>query len=111
MNTHSHEADARMEILSACAIKAGADTELARKILSSLNTEEALHHIEDAGLLKPTMDIVLERILFYLDFRAQGRIKIECLLYSNEFGFLAQSKGFPLWGKLSAQLTDEGMNL
>ena len=110
MNTHSHEADARMEILSACAIKAGADAELARKILSCLNTEEALHHIEAAGLLQPTMDIVLERILFYLDFRAQGKIKIECILYSNEFGLLAESQGFPLSrGKLSAQLTDEGM--
>ncbi|MBO6282903.1 MAG: hypothetical protein J6M63_03110, partial [Pseudobutyrivibrio sp.] len=67
--------------------------------------------IEDAGLLRATMDIVLERILFYLDFRAQGKIKIECILYSNEFGLLAESQGFPLWGKLSAQLTDEGMNL
>ena len=127
MNTHSHEADARMEILSSCAIKAGADAELARKILACLNTEEALHYIEDAGLLRATMDIVLERILFYLDFRAQGKIKIECILYSNEFGLLAESQGFPLWGergpvdlcleptgaeaekKLSAQLTDEGM--
>ena len=93
MNTHSHEADARMEILSACAIKAGADTDLARKILACLNTEEALHQIEAEGLLPATMDIVLERILFYLDFRAQGKIKIDCILYSNEFGLLAQSKG------------------
>lgn len=93
MNTHSHEADARMEILSACAIKAGADTDLARKILACLNTEDALHQIEAAGLLRATMDIVLERILFYLDFRAQGKIKIDCILYSNEFGLLAQSKG------------------
>ena len=96
MNTHSHEADARMEILASCAIRAGADADLARKILDCLNTEEALHIIEDAGLLKATMDIVLEKILFYLDFRAQGRIKIECMLYSNEFGLLAVSEGFPL---------------
>jgi len=92
MNTHSHEADSRMEILASCAIRAGADADLARKILDCLNTEEALHIIEDAGLLKATMDIVLEKILFYLDFRAQGRIKIECMLYSNEFGLLAVSE-------------------
>jgi cobalt-precorrin-5B (C1)-methyltransferase len=93
MNTHSHEADARMEILGACAIRAGADTELVKKVFDCLNTEEALRLIDEAGLLKPTMDIVLERILFYLDFRAQGRIKIECILYSNEFGLLAMSEG------------------
>ncbi|MBR4706836.1 MAG: cobalamin biosynthesis protein CbiD [Pseudobutyrivibrio sp.] len=92
MNTHSHEADARMEILAGCAIRAGADLELAKDILGCLNTEEALGLIDDAGLLAPTMDIVLEKILFYLDFRAQGQLKLDCILYSNEFGLLAQSK-------------------
>jgi cobalt-precorrin-5B (C1)-methyltransferase len=92
MNTHSHEADARMEILAGCAIRAGADADLARRILECLNTEEALHLIDDAGLLQPTMDIALEKILFYLDFRAQGKLKVDCILYSNEFGLLAQSE-------------------
>lgn len=92
MNTHSHEADSRMEILSSAAIRAGADTDLARRILECLNTEEALHLIDDSGFLQATMDIVLEKILFYLDFRAQGRLKFDCILYSNEFGLLAQSK-------------------
>ncbi|SDH30046.1 cobalt-precorrin 5B C1-methyltransferase [Pseudobutyrivibrio sp. 49] len=91
MNTHSHEADSRMEILSACALRAGGDGDLARKVLECLNTEEALHIIDEAGFLQPTMDIALGKILFYLDFRAQGRIKIDCILYSNEFGLLAES--------------------
>lgn len=92
MNTHSHEADSRMEILASCALRAGADADLALKILECLNTEEALRLIDKWGLLKSTMDIILEKILFYLDFRAQGRIQLECILYSNEFGLLAQSK-------------------
>ncbi|WP_174819754.1 cobalt-precorrin-5B (C(1))-methyltransferase CbiD [Pseudobutyrivibrio xylanivorans] len=93
MNTHSHEADSRMEILAACALKAGADAKLALKILDCLNTEEAMKLVEEAGLLESTMKIALEKILFYLDFRAQGRIKVECVLYSNEFGILAESEG------------------
>lgn len=97
MNTHSHEADCRMEILAACAVKAGADAELAKKILDCLNTEEALKLIDETGLLKQTMDIALERILFYLDFRAQGKLKIECVLYSNDYGILAESKGAREW--------------
>ncbi len=92
MNTHSHEADCRMEILSSCAIRAGADTNLALNILDCLNTEEALHLIDDAGLLQSTMDIVLERVLFYLNFRAQGDLKLDCILYSNEFGILGISE-------------------
>lgn len=93
MNTHSHEADARMEILTASVIRAGADAALAKEILDCLNTEEALRLIEANGFLSKTMDIILEKVLFYLDFRSQKRIKIECILYSNEFGLLAESKG------------------
>ena len=92
MNTHSHEADARMEILTGCAIRAGADTDTARRILECMNTEEALSIIKKKGILNQTMEIVLERILFYLDFRAQGRLQTECILYSNEFGLLAESQ-------------------
>lgn len=92
MNTHSHEADSRMEILASCALRVGADADIARKILDCLNTEEALHILDDKGLLKDTMDIALEKILFYLDFRAQGRLKFDCVLYSNEFGILAETK-------------------
>ena len=80
-----------MEILSSCALRAGCDADLAREILECLNTEEALHKIDDAGFLKKTMDIALEKILFYLNFGAGSRIKIECILYSNEFGLLAES--------------------
>jgi len=91
MNTHSHEADARAELLSAAAIKAGCDLEVAKKILDCLNTEEALQILDKAGLIKETMEIILEKILFYLNFRSQGKIQIECILYSNEFGLLAES--------------------
>ncbi|SDB05864.1 cobalt-precorrin-5B (C1)-methyltransferase [Pseudobutyrivibrio sp. YE44] len=93
MNTHSHEADARMEILSSCALRAGADADIARAVLECLNTEEALRMIKEKGLLEETMKIVLEKIIFYLNFRAQGRIKFECVLYSNEFGILAETEG------------------
>ena len=93
MNTHSHEADCRMEILACCGILANGDSALARKILGCTNTEEALRLVEEAGILKETMDIVLEKVLFYLNFRAQGKIQIECVIYSGDFGILAKSAG------------------
>ena len=93
MNTHSHEADCRMEILSSCALRAGAQADIARSILDCLVTEEALAIIQDANLLEVTMKIVMEKIIFYLDFRSAGKIKSECILYSNDFGLLAESKG------------------
>nr|MCR4901484.1 cobalt-precorrin-5B (C(1))-methyltransferase CbiD [Butyrivibrio sp.] len=47
MNTHSHEADSRMEILSGCFLRAMGDADTARKILECVNTEEALHIIDE----------------------------------------------------------------
>ena len=93
MNTHSHEADARMEILSSCAIRAGGDADLARKVLECVNTEEALKYLDEEGLLAKSMEIAMEKILFYLNFRAGGKIGIECIIYSSDFGILAESKG------------------
>ncbi len=93
MNTHSHEADARMELLCGCALRAGADAALCRKILESVVTREALQSIAQAGLLHETMEVAMERILFYLNHRADDRIRIECVLYAHGFGLLAESEG------------------
>ncbi|MCR4694076.1 MAG: cobalt-precorrin-5B (C(1))-methyltransferase CbiD [Pseudobutyrivibrio sp.] len=93
MNTHSHEADCRMEIMASAAIRAGSQVGLARQILECLNTEEAIKILDGAGLLASTMQILLEKILFYLNFRSQGKIKnIEVLVFSTEYGLLAMSE-------------------
>ena len=34
----------------------------------------------------------MERICFYLDKRAKGRLEIDCIMYSNEFGELAKAE-------------------
>lgn len=94
MNTHSHEADCRMELLAAAAIKSGCSAETARAILDCVSTEEGIRKIkeEDAqNLFRKTMDYIMERILFYLDKRAGGKLEIECILFCNEFGLLAKS--------------------
>ena len=46
MNTHSKVADGRMEVMSACAIRAGADADTAGKILDCITTEAALEILE-----------------------------------------------------------------
>ncbi len=42
MNTHSHSADARMEVLAANALRVGADGDTARDILNCNTTDDAL---------------------------------------------------------------------
>lgn len=93
MNTHSREADCRMELLGAAGIRSGAPLESLQKILTCLTTEEALGKIGDITLRSAIMEDVMEHIAFYLDKRAAGKIQIECIVYSNEYGELGATGG------------------
>ncbi|MBQ8118185.1 MAG: cobalamin biosynthesis protein CbiD [Lachnospiraceae bacterium] len=105
MNTHSKEADCRMEILAAAAVREGADTVTLKQILDCLSTEEAIEVLDQAdrdeqadragstGLRQAVMQRILDRILFYLDQRVKGTLRVECILYANAYGELAKSAG------------------
>lgn len=97
MNTHSKEADCRMELLSAFAIHEGAGADVAAKILDCVATEEAVRLLREAGKQQEVMDYAMERIMFYLNKRAGGRMQIDCIMYDNMFGELAKSKEADRW--------------
>ncbi len=97
MNTHSKEADCRMELLSAFAIHEGAGADVAAKILDCVATEEAVRLLREAGKQQEVMDYAMERIMFYLNKRAGGRMQIDCIMYDNTFGELTKSKEADRW--------------
>ena len=103
MNTHSREADCRIELLTAFAFKCGVAPEYIKRIMDSFTTEEALAALKESGRLYEVMDYAMERICFYLDKRAKGRLEIDCIMYSNEFGELAKSRKAEKWFTLLAQ--------
>ena len=93
MNTHSQNADARSEIMAAVALRAGIDRDGAMQILDTLTTAEAIEIIEKAGLLKQTMQILTAKIAFYLQHRCYGAIETEAMIFSNEKGYLGETRG------------------
>lgn len=119
MNTHSKEADCRMELMLAALLQAASGCgalldrwllevidetapgacSLSDRVLSCYTTEEAIGYIKELekrsglNILKPTMEKMMERIIFYLNKRAQGRLQIECIMYSKDYGELAKSDG------------------
>lgn len=97
MNTHSHEADCRMELLAAYAIKAGMASEEILKMMECVTTEEAVKHLETCGKLKEVMQELVEKICYYLEKRANGKIKVDCIIYTNEMGELAKSEEAKSW--------------
>ena len=107
MNTHSREGDCRMELLTAFAVKCGVAAVDADKLLSCVTTEEAVRILDECGRRQEVMDYAMERILFYLEKRAQGKLAIECIMYANDFGALTKSKEAEEWFTLLAQEAEQ----
>lgn len=95
MNTHSREADCRMEIIAAAAAKEGADRDLILRILDCLTTEEAFAKLRDAdsALAEHTACRLMKNILASLSRRSGGGLHVECIMYTKENGLIAASDG------------------
>ena len=92
MNTHSRNADSRMEILTAHAAVLGADQGTAAALMKCLTTDEALEILEEKGLLEGVMERLLERMEFYVDHRSGHSLENGILVFSQTKGTLGESK-------------------
>ena len=91
MNTHSREADCRMELMAAAAVRCGASEAAVREILDCVSTEEAVAVYEREGLTGRAFAYLTERGAFYLDRRGKGEIAIQYMMYSNQYGLLGKT--------------------
>ncbi|WP_029320292.1 cobalt-precorrin-5B (C(1))-methyltransferase CbiD [Butyrivibrio sp. AE3004] len=92
MNTHSREADCRMELMAAAAIRCDASKEALLDILGCVSTEEAISVYIREGIEKQCFSYIMEKIDFYLKKRAAGQIDIRCIVYSNKYGLLGKTE-------------------
>lgn len=95
MNTHSHNADARMELLTVHAALLGAPVELLQKMMECVTTDDALKYLKEAGLMEPVMERIMEKMEFYVNQRAQHQLELGVITFSNVFGILGQTKNVP----------------
>ncbi len=91
MNTHSRNADARMEILSANALLAGADQDTLKRLLGAVTTDEGITILKEKNYLEKTMQLVMEKIDYYLNHRAYENLEIGAIVFSNEQGELGKA--------------------
>ncbi len=91
MNTHSREADCRMELMVFAALKAGVSMEDLKLISECVTTDAAYEIIRNSGKETEFMDYVMGQVDYYLKKRAGGRFEIESILFSNEYGLLGET--------------------
>lgn len=91
MNTHSRQADGRMEILAAHAAMAGGSRELICQLMECITTTAALELLEKEGILKEVMSTVMIKIEEHLKHRAGDGLEIGAVMFSKEMGILGKT--------------------
>ncbi len=93
MNTHSRQADGRMETLASCVLMAGGDADLSRRILNCNTTDDAVEVLWVTAFLHPTMEQLMRKIDSALKSRAGAGMEIAAVVFSNRYGVLGRTSG------------------
>jgi len=100
MNTHSKNADCRMEILSANTALFCESTSLIKKIMECVSTDEAINLIKNYNqdILENIMKQLTNKALFYANRRIKSDTdfspELSFLTFSNTHGILGKSDNF-----------------
>lgn len=84
MNTHSSEADARMETIVSCSLEAGASLELLRRTAECVTTEAAFSLLGGEGLAQRVLDIAAERAAAHMARRVRNQTAVGIVIFSSE---------------------------
>lgn len=91
MNTHSKQADGRMEVIAVHAALEGASTEILEKIMACISTDEAIKYLQEAGIFEGTMARITKRIATYVGHRSGEDLEVGVIFFSNIYGILGQT--------------------
>ncbi len=91
MNTHSRNADARMEILAANAAMVGASIQTVRRIMDCISTDDALEVIDSEGFVPELSELLMKKIEFYMNHHTGGAIRTSAVMFSSVYGLLGKT--------------------
>ncbi len=91
MNTHSRNADSRMEILAANAAMAGASMSTVQRIMVCISTDDALDVINEENLIDDVSKLLIDKVEFYMNHRTGGKIRTAAVMFSSVYGLLAKT--------------------
>lgn len=95
MNTHSKNADCRLELLASATALYTDNINTIRSILNCVTTDDALSLIKGEGILDLVMKKIVAKIESHLKNRldkTEGNMEVAVVVFSNVYGILAQSE-------------------
>lgn len=91
MNTHSRNADARMEILASNGAMAGASLDCIKEVMGCISTDDALEVLDREGLIPKVSEIMMGKIEFHMNHRTGGAIRVGAVMFSSVYGLLGKT--------------------
>lgn len=91
MNTHSAQADGRMDVLVTCGVLAGAESEVLRNIPECATVDAALDILKEHGYMEKTLEILAKRAEYYLDAKVKNAVRIGAVMFSNKHGITVET--------------------
>lgn len=104
MNTHSAQADGRMDVLVTCGMLADADVNLLKEIPQCVTVDSALDILKIGGYMKKTLDILADRAEYYLNAKVKNEIEIGAVMFSEKHGISVKTS---LADKLIKMISEE----
>ena len=104
MNTHSAQADGRMDVLVTCGLLAGADSEMLKRLPDCVTVDAALDILKTSGMLEKTLEILADRAEYYLNAKVKNSIEIGAIMFSDKHPVTVKTS---LADKLAGQISEE----
>ena len=92
MNTHSAEADCRMEIITAHAAACGIDKETAKRLMGAVSTDSCIQILDEYNLREPVISSLLKKVHDHLSARVGNGIDIGAVMFSAVYGPLGETE-------------------
>lgn len=104
MNTHSAQADGRMDVLVTCGVLAGVDGKVLKTLPDCATVDAAIAILSETGKLGETLEILGKRAQNYLNAKVKSSVKIAALMFSDKYGVLVRT---PDCGEVLRRISEE----
>lgn len=91
MNTHSSNADGRMEALITCGVMSGIETDILKKMMDCVTVDDAISLVINHSLYSEMVKYLMNRIEYHLNNRVHGEIKTAAVIFSNKYGVIGKT--------------------
>ena len=92
MNTHSSQADGRMDVLVTCGLLADVPVTILKRLPFCLTVDAALGELQSAGAIEKTIEVLMQKTQKYLLAKVKGEMKIAALMFSEKYDVVGKTE-------------------